>query len=149
MEKRRFEIFTKYILRINRSIRKIKSEEMEEFNLKSVHVYCLYYLYSEGSLTAKQLCDLCDEDKASLSRSIDFLESNGYLTCNSKTEKRYNSALQLTPKGVEVGEKVSQKIENVLSSVGIGDDEIAKFYENLIKISDNLQKYCDKYGDRK
>ena len=70
----RFETFTLLISQISRSIRKIKTEEMAEFKLKSPHVSCLYYLYKEKTLTAKELCDICDEDKAAISRSLLYLE---------------------------------------------------------------------------
>ena len=39
----RFKTFTLLITNINRSIRKIKTEEMAEYNLKSIHISCLYY----------------------------------------------------------------------------------------------------------
>ena len=47
--KERFETFTLLLSKINRSIRKIKTEEMEEFNLKCPHVYCLYYLHKSAN----------------------------------------------------------------------------------------------------
>ena len=76
----RFQTFTVLISNINRAIYKIKAEEMSEFDLKSSHVSCLYYLYQKTSLTAKELCDICEEDKANISRSMEYLEKNGYLT---------------------------------------------------------------------
>ena len=94
--KERFETFTTQIAKISRAIRRIKTEEMKDFNLKSPHVSCLYYLFKNESLTAKQLCDICDEDKAAISRSIEYLEKNNYLICDSKTEKRYKSPIMLT-----------------------------------------------------
>ena len=41
----RFETFTVMINRISRNIRKIKNQEMAEYNLRSSHISCLYYLY--------------------------------------------------------------------------------------------------------
>jgi len=145
----RFETFTKQIAKINRNIRKIKTEEMQEFDLKSPHVSCLYYLYNQKSMTSKQLSEACDEDKASISRSIEFLEKNGYLTCKSKNEKRYKSPLVLTEKGMVVGKEISNKIHNILSlsNQGLSEVDTEIFYKSLIQISDNLQKFCDKYGE--
>ena len=40
----RFGTFTILISKISRSIKRIKSEEMAEFQLKGPHVSCLYYL---------------------------------------------------------------------------------------------------------
>ena len=92
----RFETFTVLIAKISRSIRRIKAEEMSEFHLKGPHVSCLYYLTQLGPLTAGQLCDRCEEDKAAVSRSLEYLEQNGYVT---RPDKRYRSPLTLTEKG--------------------------------------------------
>ena len=53
----RFETFTVLIDKVKRCIRRIKTEEMSEYNLKSPHVSCLYYLYrhKDEPLTAKEL----------------------------------------------------------------------------------------------
>lgn len=143
----RFETFTTQIAKISRNIRKIKTEEMKDFNLKSPHVSCLYYLFKNETLTAKQLCDVCDEDKAAISRSIDYLEKNEFLTCDSKTEKRYKSPIMLTSKGKQVGEGIANKIDNILisASKGLSEPDRKTFYKALFLISDNLQKITDKY----
>ncbi len=146
----RFEIFTMLITKIRRCITKIKTEEMAEFNLKSPHVSCLYYLYqSNGNMTAKELCEASDEDKAAISRSIDFLETNGYIECESKTEKRYKSPLFLTEKGKIVASKISKKVDDIVNvaSADMTIEERTKFYKQLTTISNNLQKICDKYGE--
>ena len=73
----RFETFTVLIAKISRNIRKIKNNEMAEYDLRSPHISCLYYLYSSEGLTATELCERCEEDKATISRSLDYLEKNG------------------------------------------------------------------------
>lgn len=148
--KKRFETFTVLISKINRCIKKIKSEEMSNFNLKTSHVSCLYYLYkNDNELTAKELCDICDEDKAAISRAIDYLETEGFIACESKTEKRYKSPLSLTEKGRQVGEMVSNKVDNYvdLASIGLSESDRKIFYNSLILISDNLQQICDNFDN--
>lgn len=142
----RFESFTYLISKIHRCIRKIKTEEMSEFNLKSTHVSCLYFLYNEKSLTAKELCDLCGEDKGLMSRTIDFLENNGFVICNSKTAKKYKSPIELTEKGRQVGESITIKIKKILdlASEGLSDDNRVILYESLNLISNNLERICYK-----
>ena len=138
----RFETFTVLINRISRNIRKIKNQEMVEYNLRSSHISCLYYLYSSKGLTATDLCEKCEEDKATISRSIDYLETNGYLTCDSKNAKRYKSVLTLTDKGLEVGKKITEKIDRVLKevSVGLTEEERLAFYNALNIISNNIDR---------
>ena len=140
--KERFETFTVLINRISRNIKKIENAEMKEYNLRSAHISCLFYLYTKKSLTSTDLCESCEEDKATISRAIAFLEKEGYLICESKTEKRYKSPLILTEKGNEAGKKIADKINRVLNEVGIGldDKEREEFYRCLKIISENLDK---------
>ena len=147
----RFKTFTVLISKISRSIRRIKTEEMDEFNLKSHHVSCLYYLYKSESLTAKELCDICAEDKAALSRSIEELEKNGYIECESNLKKRYRSALTLTEKGKTIGENIAKKIDKILqqASVGLSEEHRTILYDSLALINDNLDKLCKNYKGEK
>ena len=71
----RFETFTVLINRISRDIRRIKNQEMAAYHLRSVHVSCLYYIYSLNGVTSAELCEHCEEDKATISRALEYLES--------------------------------------------------------------------------
>lgn len=145
--KDRFETFTVTIAKINRNIRKIKNHEMAEYNLRSTHVSCLYYLYKSDNMTATELCDKCEEDKAAISRTLDYLEKNGYLICDSKTTKRYKSPLILTEKGKEVGKEIAKKIDRVLYKIsdGLTEKERIEFYRSLAIISDSLEAVANMY----
>ena len=146
--KDRFETFTVLITKINRSIKKIKIGEMQEFDLKSLHVSCLYYLYKSSTMTATELCDICEEDKASISRSLDYLEKNDFIKCDSDAKKRYRSLLELTPKGVNVAKIITEKIDLILdeASSGLSDEERIVLYRSLELISKNLDNICEKYN---
>lgn len=147
--KERFETFTVLINRISRNIRKIKNQEMAEYNLRSAHISCLYYLYTNKGATATDLCERCEEDKATISRALDYLETNGYLTCESKSAKRYKSPLVLTDKGNEAGKKIADKISGVLDAIsdGLTEEERVAFYRSLSVISDRLDT-ISKSGER-
>lgn len=147
----RFQTFTVLISKINRCIKKIKTEEMDELNLKSPHVSSLYYLYKSGALTAKELVDICGEDKAALSRSLDYLENNGYIVCEDNHKKRYRSPLMLSEKGKAVAEKIAEKIDRILNlaSSGLTEEKRTIMYEGLILICNNLDDFCKNYeGDK-
>ena len=139
--KERFETFTVLINRISRNIRKIKNQEMAEYHLRSAHVSYLYYLYTNKGATATDLCERCEEDKATISRSLDYLETHGYLTCESKNVKRYKSPLILTEKGNEVGKNIADKISGVLDVIsdGLTEEERVAFYRSLSIISECLE----------
>lgn len=136
----RFETFTVLINQISRSIRRIKAEQMESINLKGPHVSCLYYLSKNGPLTAAELCDRCEEDKAAVSRSLDYLEQNGYLQIPEG--KRYRRPLVLTQKGAAAGAEVSRRIDSIVAfaSCDILEEDRLAMYRALSIISKNLEK---------
>ena len=142
----RFETFTILINRISRNIRKIKNQEMAEYKLRSAHVSCLYFLYNTNGLTAAELCEKCEEDKATISRAIDFLESDGYLIRQIQGSKHYKSPLVLTEKGLLVGQKISGKIDGVLEEIsgGLTEEERLEFYRCLSVISASLDVIAGK-----
>ena len=144
--KERFETFTVLINRISRNIRKIKNQEMAEYNLRNSHVSCLYFIYMAGEITATELCEKCEEDKATISRALDYLEKNNFIKCESKNTKRYKSPLVLTEKGTIVGKKLCDKLDSVLDEIGVGlsDEERTEFYRSLSIISDSLESVANK-----
>lgn len=146
----RFETFTILINRISRNIRRIKNQEMAEYHLRSAHISCLYYLFISEGLTATELCERCEEDKATVSRSIDYLENKGYLTRESKTAKLYKSPITLTDKGLEVGKKIADKIDGILSEIGaaLSDSQRAEFYRCLTVISEDLDCVSNMYENQ-
>lgn len=148
--KERFETFTVLINRISRNVRKIKNQEMAEYNLRSSHVSCLYYLYFDANLTATDLCERCEEDKATISRTLNYLETNGYLTCESKSAKRYKSPLLLTEKGREAGKKIAKKVDSILEEIGRGlnEEERVSFYRSLSVVSERLESVANKYSNK-
>ena len=136
----RFETFTVLINQLSRSIRRIKAEQMESINLKGPHVSCLYYLSKDGPLTAAELCDLCEEDRAAVSRSLEYLEQNGYLQIPEG--KRYRRPLVLTQKGAAAGAEVSRRIDSIvaLASCDVLEEDRLAMYRALSIISKNLEK---------
>ena len=137
----RFEAFTVLISKLSRSIRRIKTEVMNDYNLKVPHVSCVYYLFKKGDLTAKELCDICEEDKSAISRSIEHLEKEGYVTCPEKVGKRYKSPLSLTEKGRALGNIIQNRINDVLdgaNQIFPTEDEREFFYKTLEKIAESL-----------
>lgn len=137
----RYETFTVLISKISRNIRKIKNQEMADYDLRSPHISCLYYLYLSDGLTATELCEKCEEDKATISRSLGYLENNGFLTCDSRSAKRYKSPLVLTEKGRAAGKRIADKITFVFDKIGTGltEEERISFYRSLTIISDGLE----------
>ncbi len=142
----RFSRFTILINRIVRNVHRIKAEEMSRFGLKGTHVSCLYYLHrAEKPLTASELTVICDEDKAAISRAVDYLSREGYVVCEGASPKKYKSPVLLTEKGEEVSKAIASRVDSIIeaASEGLTDEEREVFNKSLDLISGNLQKICD------
>ena len=143
----RYKVFTLAIANLTRSIRKIKTSEMAKWDLKSQHVSCIYYLYEKGVLTATELCEICGEDKANMSRSIEYLEENGYIVRREKVNHRYNTHYTLTEAGLVVGRSIFERVESIISraSDGLSDEDRNIMYASLSLIDENLKKIAGEY----
>ena len=136
----RFDAFVSGITSCYKYIQRIKSMEMTEFGLKGTHVMCLYYLrQNPAGLTASQLCGLCAEDKAAISRTVSELKSRGYITTLS--QKAYRAMLTLTAAGQEVARKFDKLIESwgTAGGDGLTEEERSDFYKSLSSIAENLR----------
>lgn len=137
---KRFEAFVTGITLCYKYIQKIKSAEMTELGLKGTHVMCIFFLsHNPEGLTAAQLCRLCAEDKAAVSRTVAELQREGYV---APGEKRYRAALRLTEKGMEIAKRVDELIEQwvAFGGAGLSDSDREAFYRALELISNNLKK---------
>ncbi len=143
--KHRFEIFVTAIAQINRSIQKLKSQEMADFGLKGTHVMCLFQLQQhEEGLTSVQLARLCDEDKAAISRSISELRTQGLVQLPETTGRHYRMHITLTDAGRAVTQQMNDKIIEVVmaGAQGYSEQDRETFYRVLLQIADNLQSAC-------
>ena len=141
----RFEKFSMAIAEINRCWHKIAAEELSKYDLKSSHVTYLLTLarYPEG-LTAPKLAELCDRDKADVSRMLSILEAKALVTKDGIGGSRYRGCLRLTPEGQAMAEELSQRAELAVEQAGMGltEENRAIFYESLDTITKNLRRIC-------
>lgn len=148
----RFETFLTTVALINRSIQKIKSQEMAALGLRGTHVMCLYNLgkHTEG-LTGAQLCVLCGEDKAAISRTTAELMEKGLLFSEQVGEKRaYRAKLTLTSEGKKVVDYITDRVEAILEAAGKGmtEEKRTAMYDALKLIAENLQAQIEKEGSQ-
>lgn len=140
---RRFETFSSLIAKINKNMRKLKTHEMQQFDLRSSHVQYIYHLYREKALSLKQLSEMCISDKAAVSRGIDELQALGYVKQSDK--KQYKLFFSLTDEGEKIAKALSLRIESILEATrcGLSDEELLAFYSQLSIISDNLERIAN------
>ena len=93
--------------------------------------------------TAAELAERCDEDKAAVSRTLEFLLQNGYVTTEA-VSRRYRSPLYLTDRGREVFAALQARIASMedAASMGLTEEQRSKMYAALELICGNLERLC-------
>ena len=136
----RYKLFTVLITDIFRSIKKLKTEEMSKYGLKSIHLSCLHYIYNEGAMSLKEVCDACRDDKANVSRSLRSLAEKGYL----KNDPLHQNKFVLTESGLDLTVMLEKRIVDVIfeASRGLTDESRKAMYDGLDLICDNLSNLC-------
>lgn len=141
----RFEEFSSSIFAINRCIQKIERVEMAKFGLKGPQAQCLLALarYQDG-MTAGQLRDACDKDKAAISRTVAELEQEGMVERISSNGNRYRAMLKLTEHGRKAAAQVAERARIAVEAAGFGMDDAqrAALYGALRTIAGRLQTIC-------
>ena len=138
----RFEQFFFSISSIYKIIQKIEREEMARYGLKGSHVQCMMAMLqrSEG-VTISRLCELCDKDKAAVSRDIADLEEKG-MAERGIGDKIYRAPVRLTKLGRTTALQVSGIIQTAVELAGerLTDEDRCVFYQTLELIAGNLRR---------
>lgn len=142
---RKYELFSASVSSLYHDIQKIERVEMANFGLKGPHAQVLLVMnrYPEG-ITSTQLCEVCEKDKAAISRSVAELEQAGLLLRTERNGIRYRALLVLTEKGLEAAQAVSHRARQAVEQAGEGlsDEQREVFYEVLALIAGNLHTIC-------
>lgn len=138
----RFERFTQLMAKINYLIKQIKANEVEGVGLKGSHVMFIHYLSQGRGNTAKELAILCNEDKAAISRTLNFLAEKEYVVLDGK---KYKAHILLTEKGNAVAASIEEKVKSVLLEVEkvVSCEDRETMYKSLHSIFHVLEESCN------
>ena len=141
----RYELLSGAISSMYHDIQKIERVEMAKYGLKGPHAQCLLAMkkHPQG-ITAARLCEVCDKDKAAVSRTIAELETAGMVVRENRNGSRYRASLILTQQGQTAAEAVVEKARLAVekAGTGFGEEEREVFYRVLSIIAGNLHKLC-------
>lgn len=140
---RRFEEFSGAIACIYRQIQKIERAEMARYGLKGPHAQCMLALErNPEGVTAARLCEICDKDKAAISRTVAELVEAGMVTRCSVGSKRYRVQLRLTEQGSAITREIMELTAKAVEQAGIGlsEEDRTNFYRVINMIASNIQQ---------
>lgn len=141
----KYELFTSSVSCMYHDIQKIERTEMAKFGLKGPHAQCLLAMsrYPDG-ITAARLCEVCEKDKAAISRTVSELEQMELVRREDRNGSRYRAQLLLTETGLQAAQSVNQKAQQAVEQAGEGlnDAQREVFYQVLALIAGNLHTIC-------
>ena len=141
----RYESFSTCISCMYHDIQRIERVEMARYGLKGPHAQCLLAMsrYPEG-ITAVRLCEVCEKDKAAISRIVAELEQMGMVRRTEHNGTRYRASLTLTEQGQTAAKAVEEKARLAVERAGAGLDDKSRegFYSVLALIAGNLHAIC-------
>lgn len=139
----RFERFSYSISEISRCWRKLASEELAKYGLKSPHATYLTTMYKyPNGITVPQFCEVSGKDKSDASRMIAILEKKGLVEKQGVNGSLYRGVWVLTDKGKTAAEEVSQRASRAVELAGkdLSDEARELFYKSLESITTNLHR---------
>lgn len=141
----KYELFSTSVASMQHDIQRIERVEMAKFGLKGPHAQCLLAMsrYPKG-ITAAQLCEVCEKDKAAISRTLAELEERGMVCRMENNGSRYRAKLMLTQQGAAAAEAVKERAQLAVEQAGAGLDDSQReiFYRVLALIAGNLHAIC-------
>lgn len=122
---------------------KIEHEEMEKYGLRGSYAqYLLAITRFPDGITSSKLSEICDRDKAAISRIVAEMEKKGLITRESERGNFYRAKLILTEEGKKAAGFVCDRAELAVSAAGRGlsDEDRKIFYGSLAIIEANLRR---------
>ena len=139
----RFEVFTLGLSEISASWNKIAADELKPFGLKGTYLifFIALYKHPEG-LTAANLSEKCNRDKAEVSRAVSALEKKGFVLRENTTVNGYRAKIILTPEGYSATTAIRERVKLAVEKGGEGlsEEQRENFYTALETISANLKQ---------
>lgn len=141
----RYQQFSYIVSVINRQIQKLERDEMIKYGHKGAFAqYLVAMLRFNDGVTAAQLCDICDKDKAAVSRVVNEMIEEGLIVRKSESETTYRAKLFLTQEGRKIADIIANRAAAAVAAVGneLSDEERKVLYSTLDFISGKLQIIC-------
>ena len=148
----RYEQFSYVISSMYRGIQRIERAEMVKYGYKGSYAQYLVALtrFPEG-LTLLQLCEVCEKDKAAVSRAVADMEENGLLIRVSAAGKNshYRAMIRLSPEGERISGIVCERAQAVVNEIGkdLTDEQRSVFYSAMNLIAGGMEAMVQKNSE--
>lgn len=138
----RYAHFAAAVSNINQYVQRIESQKMRAYGLGGSCAQYLVAVHTRGEgLTMAALGEICQKDKAAVSRTVAQLEEKALVERRNQGSARYRSKIYLTKEGEKAAREVTSAACKAveLAGKGLTQAERETFYKALDLISGNLK----------
>jgi DNA-binding MarR family transcriptional regulator len=126
---------------ILRSARQIVNSELASLNLTGAEGDIIFHLLSTSDgLSQEKLAERLDIDKAAISRTVNSLDSKGYIHRERQADDSHTYRVMLTDAAKDVSKRIEHAYKTAyeVSLQGISESEFQSFDRLLEKVYENL-----------
>jgi len=118
------------------------SRKLSEYGIKATEGYILMYLMGNSDTNQDAIAKFFNLDKGSIARSLQKLESKGFISRKVNDENQREKVITLTEKALKIRDVLNDLLVERKKEIycGLSNDEIIAFEKTVEKIAENIKK---------
>jgi len=118
------------------------TRKLADYGINAAEEYILMYLMGHSNTNQDAIAKFFMLDKGSVARSLQKLESKGFISRKVNDENQREKVITLTKKASDLKEVLNGLLVDWREEMyfGLSDDEILSFEKTLEKLAENISK---------
>lgn len=118
------------------------TRKLSEYGINATEEYILMYLMGNSDANESAIAKFFKLDKGSIARSLQKLESKGFISRKVNDENQREKVITLTEKALNIKDVLSGLLVDWRKKIycGLSNDEILAFEKTVEKIAENITK---------
>ncbi|NLT95876.1 MAG: MarR family transcriptional regulator [Clostridia bacterium] len=118
------------------------TRKLSEYGITAAEQYILMYLMGNRDANQDAIAKFFRLDKGSIARSLQKLESKGFIQRKVNDENQREKVITLTEKALNIRDVLNDLLVDWRKEIynGLSDDEILAFEKTVEKVAENITK---------
>lgn len=118
------------------------TRKLSEYGINATEEYILMYLMGNSDANQGEIAKFFKLDKGSIARSLQKLESKGFISRKVNDNNQREKVITLTEKALSIRDVLIDLLVDWRKKIysGLSDDEILAFEKTVEKVAENITK---------
>jgi len=119
------------------------TRKLSDYGINAAEEYILMFLFGNRNANQEAIAKFFKLDKGSVARSLQKLESKGFISRKVNDENQREKVITLTKKALDLKEVLNGLLVDWRKELyhGLSNDEISTFETTLERLVGNIEKY--------